>query len=160
MENKNINEFLNEYRIEEKIPYFGRARLYTIPLQYQKKFIIPREVFHFITAIYIIDSEPNNKYQLRLNSSYTKYIDESLFSDISRETNKRNNIIEDPLFLGMNSEIVLECIENKRENHCVNFLIEYAKISPDIYNQLHSNNICLVSKQDSKEIFLFRGNCL
>jgi hypothetical protein len=40
----------------------------------------------------------------------------------------------------------------------MNVLVEYGKISPDLYQQLHQNQIVLVSKQDDKEILQFRGN--
>lgn len=163
MEKLDIKIFLDDNAIEEKIPYFGKARLLTIPLSYflnNESYIIPKEIFHFITALYIIDNNPNHQYTFHINS-YKKDIDNSLFSTISTCTNNRINILKDPVLIGMNTIISLKLLNNKNiiENEVVNLLIEYAKIPPELYHDLHSNQIVLVSKQDNNiEISQFRGN--
>jgi hypothetical protein len=40
----------------------------------------------------------------------------------------------------------------------MNMLLEFAKISPDLYLELHQNNTLLISKQGNQEIVQFRGN--
>jgi hypothetical protein len=160
MEKKPIQEFLTEFSIEERVPYFGKARLFTLPMSYINKsaFQLPKEVFHFVTNIYIIDSNKQNKYILHINS-FQKTIDETEFSDITPQSNKRINILEDPIFLGMNTFVSLEKVKSEVDmKDSMNILVEYGKISPDLYQQLHTNQIVLVSKQGEKEILQFRGN--
>jgi hypothetical protein len=51
MQRRAILDYIKEYGIEERIPYFGKARLITIPIKYfreHKNFVIPKEIFHFI----------------------------------------------------------------------------------------------------------------
>jgi hypothetical protein len=161
MDKRPIQEFLQEFRIEEKIPYFGKARLYTLPMSFFEKsfFHFPKEVFHFMTAIYILDPNKDNKYVFRINT-YEKNVDSSHFSDISQQNNTRTNILEDPIFLGMNTLVSLGKLKTEGidEKASMNILVEYAKISPDLYHQLHQNEVVLVSKQYETEILQCRGN--
>lgn len=161
MEKRPIQEFLNEFSIEERIPYFGKARLYSIPISFFDKspFQIPKEIFHFVTAIYIIDSNKDNVYTLNINT-FKKVIDFSYFSTISQQDNNRKNLLTDPIFLGLNTFVNLEKAKTEHTDvkASMNILVEYAKISPDLYQQLHQNQIVLVSKQDDREILQFRGN--
>lgn len=156
MENKDIKSYFEEYAIEEKIPYFGKARLYTISFsESNQKFYIPREIFHFMTAIYLLNGKPEDKYQIHINS-YHRNIASDEFSDINRETQERKNILQDPVFLGKNTQIY---IQNTGKSEPINILVEYGKISPDLYEQLHQNNIVLLSKQKNNFILhQFRGN--
>lgn len=162
MEKKQIAEFIREHGIEERVPYFGKARLYSMATGFLKKnkFFIPKEVFHFVTAIYIIDNNQENIYQLHINS-FKKEFDSTYFSDIQNNVNNRTNILQDPVFLGSNTFLSIENITNKTsqdDKEAVNFLVEYAKISPDLYHAIHNNNIVLTGKQYGVEICQFRGN--
>lgn len=164
---KTTREFLVQNAIEERIPYFGRARLYTLPLKQLRKFPfqLPREIFHFVTAVYLIAGGSKHlatlNYELRINS-YRQKITAADYSDISHQNNERKNLVVDPVFLGMNTFMALVLIQEKEvpeeEEESINLLVEYAKISPDTYRAMHQNNIVLVSKQKEKEILQFRGN--
>jgi len=180
---KPIRDFLVENAIEERIPYFGRARLYTLPMKQLRRspFQLPREVFHFVTAIYLIgksggvaggggdgdgqDTLTNNggrTFELRINS-YKQFVTDKDLSDISHQNNDRNNLLGDPVFLGMNTFMSLALLEEGRGNveeseGGISLLVEYAKISPEAYRAMHQNDIVLVSKQKETEIMQFRGN--
>lgn len=162
MEKKTTEDFIKEYGIEERVPYFGKARLFSLPKSFlqKNKFHIPKEIFHFITAIYILDDNKTNKYILNINS-FKKEFGSEYFSDINSENSARKNILNNPIFLGNNTFIFIE-IENYTETpndkNVAHFLIEFAKISPDLYMNLHNNNIILVSQQYGTEICQFRGN--
>jgi len=169
MEKINSIGYVNEHQIEEKIPYFGKARLYTIPVDSQKDvhFEIPREIFHFVTAIYILNPKRLCDITLKINS-YEKIIKESMYSEISNEVNLRHNLIQDPIFLGNHIHISLQLKANSIQGSSttssindliiVNVLIEYAKILPQLFLELHTNNVVLSSKQDNQEILIYRGN--
>uniref|UniRef100_A0A6C0K3Z1 Uncharacterized protein n=1 Tax=viral metagenome TaxID=1070528 RepID=A0A6C0K3Z1_9ZZZZ len=178
---KPIRDFLVENAIEERIPYFGRARLYTLPMKQLRRspFQLPREVFHFVTAIYLIgksgglaggdgqDTPTNNggrTFELRINS-YKQLVTDKDLSDISHQNNDRNNLLGDPVFLGMNTFMSLALLEEGRGSvedseggGGISLLVEYAKISPEAYRAMHQNDIVLVSKQKETEIMQFRGN--
>jgi hypothetical protein len=167
---KPIRDFLVENAIEERIPYFGRARLYTVPMAQLRRspFQLPREIFHFVTAVYLIINAgastgvSSSTYELRINS-YRQKVDASDFSDVSHQNNDRKNILVDPIFLGMNTFIAMvlvddQCKESAEEEGVISLLVEYAKISPESYRVMHQNDIVLVSKQREKEILQFRGN--
>jgi hypothetical protein len=162
MEKIATEDFIKEYGIEERIPYFGKARLFSLPKSFlqKNKFYIPKEIFHFITGIYILDDNKKNKYILNINS-FKKTFDYEYFSDINYENNARKNILSNPIFLGNNTFIFIEIdnyIETPTDKNMVHFLIEFAKISPDLYMNLHNNNIILISQQYGTEICQFRGN--
>lgn len=173
MQTISINEFIREHEIVEKIPYFGKARLYSIPVPQGKpvQFYIPREVFHFMTALYILERNTDRRFTLHINS-FQKEVESSLFSDISPESNKRTNILEDPIFLGNQTRVSLEFFIPRESTiqqdagsgssemgpGICNILVEYAKILPERYNDLHSDSTILVSHQGSKDLLQFRGN--
>jgi hypothetical protein len=168
---KPIRDFLVENAIEERIPYFGRARLYTLPLAQLRRspFQLPREIFHFVTAVYLIinananagASSTTSTYELRINS-YRQRVGASDFSDVSHQNNDRKNLLMDPVFLGMNTFIAIVLTEENTssplEDNAVSLLVEYAKISPESYRAMHQNDIVLVSRQREKDILQFRGN--
>jgi hypothetical protein len=166
---KPIRDFLVENAIEERVPYFGRARLYTLPLKQLRRspFQLPCEVFHFVTAIYLIGKGGGHgrTYELRINS-YKQLVTDNDFSDISYQNNDRKNLLGDPVFLGMNTFMALALLESGGRGSeeepdgggGISLLVEYAKISPDAYRAMHQNEIVLVSKQKEKEILQFRGN--
>jgi hypothetical protein len=85
-------------------------------------------------------------------------VDSSHFSDISQQNNTRTNILEDPIFLGMNTLVSLGKVKTEvvDEKASMNILVEYAKISHDLYHQLHQNEVVLVSKQHETEILQCR----
>jgi hypothetical protein len=161
MENIDINIFVNENQIEEKIPYFGKARLYTIQIFKDKetRFEIPREIFHFITAIYILNPKSACDIKFKVNS-YEKIIKDNMYSDINNEINNRNNLINDPIFLGNHMKIYFEMKAQDTSDNIIllNILIEYAKILPQLFIDLHTNNIILSSKQDIQTILIYKGN--
>lgn len=161
MEKIDIEEYVKENQIEEKIPYFGKARLYNIQIPKDKliKFEIPREIFHFITSIYILN--PNHLCDIKLKiNSYEKKIKEEMYSEINNEVNIRNNLLKDPVFLGNHIHIFLElkAIESEQEIVLISILVEYAKVLPQLFLDLHTNNTVLVSKQDIQDILIFKGN--
>lgn len=156
----NTREFLLKHQIEEKTPYFGKARLLQLISSPDKsnKFFIPREIFHFITAIYILDSNINNIYTMKINS-FNKDIESKMFSKLGNDET-RINILGDPIFLGQNIMVSIEMKNNPTELQVCHLLVEFAKISPELYQSLHTtDSTILTSKQDDVEILQIRGNC-
>lgn len=158
MQNYNTRDFLMNHQIEEKIPYFGKARLMQLHVSNQKKniYFIPKEIFHFITAIYILDNNVQNKYILAING-YKKEFDKDFFSRLG-ENEIRMNLLEDPIFLGNNTNINIEIFTNTEEVQIAHLLIEFGKIQPDLFQSLHRESILLISKQGDTEIHQIRGN--
>jgi hypothetical protein len=161
MEKINIQEFVNEHQIEEKIPYFGKARLYSIQIYDDKtiQFDIPREIFHFVNAIYILHPKKMCHISFHINS-YEKIIQEEMYSEINNDLNVRTNIIDEPVFLGNHLKIYLNLRANEISESpiIISILIEYSKIMPPLFIDLHTNNIILSSKQGEQEILIYRGN--
>ncbi|NDE13670.1 hypothetical protein EBZ80_01935 [bacterium] len=150
MEKIPIGEFLKTHQIEEKIPYFGRARLLQIPLRANetgKRFSVPREVFHFLTSLFLLDTaDSGHRYVLRIGP-FEKEIHASGFSDLGEDGIKKN-VLEDPVFLGMNTPVSLEVLRtDPQKEEMINVLAEFAKIHPDDYRRLHEQPIVLVGRE-------------
>lgn len=150
MERTPIREFLATHQIEEKVPYFGRARLLQVPLragETNRRFSVPREVFHFLTSVFLLDSaDSGHRYILRIGA-FEKEIDGSGFSDMAEDGIKKN-VLEDPVFLGMNTPVSLEVFRTDPEkDEVIHVLAEFAKIHPDDYRRLHEQAIVLVGRE-------------
>jgi len=167
-----ISDYLEEHQIEEKVPYFGKARLYTLLLPKEKQtldYVIPREIFHFITAIYInIQEKWVDQLHLRfqMGSEFQFTIQTDQWSHFHQD--KRVNLINDPLFYSqfMNPRFHIERTDTNEEseNELIVFhlLVEYAKILPEQYIQLHeSDEIQFISQQFNQiELHQYKGICI
>lgn len=170
MRQVDIGTFLREHELVEKIPYFGKARLYTAVLSPQEsrmEYRIPREIFHFITVIYVsVEERFRDTLQLRLliNDCFEKEIRVEEWSRFEKE--ERINLLSNPLLYGQGVHPRLR-IERKEEGGekewvVVHLLVEYAKISPELYQQLHEegeNEWCLISQQGHRTLTQSRGQC-
>jgi len=162
MEKIAICDFIRENEIEEKIPYFGKARLYTIPLSSSnetRSFPIPREIFHFVTALYVLQPTISCDMTLRINS-YEKSISPDSYSEMNPDTHQRTNLLNEPIFLGNHIQMVLKVkpLDTFESVSVVHVLVEYSKILPSLFIELHTNHTVLVSKQNDQEILIYRGN--
>ena len=165
-----VTDYLEQHQIEEKIPYFGKARLYTIFLpkdQNSLEYIIPREIFHFITAIYINIINENwinqLQMQLKISSDFEISIEKDHWSHFQQE--KRVNLLMDPLLYGqfMNPRFQIHrTTETDRDTIIFHMLVEYAKILPEEYQQLQEKNeISLLSQQSNQiELIQMKGTCI
>jgi len=179
MEQIPIREFIQNHEIEEKIPYFGKARLYTIPIKMNtnnpeseretRSFVIPREIFHFVTSLYVLQPSIACSMKLKINS-YEKIIYPEMYSEMSHDSAQRVNILQDPVFLGNHIQMILSITPHStttttttNENgntdiSIIHVLVEYSKILPSLFVEMHTNHTVLVSKQMEQDILIYRGN--
>jgi len=171
METININQYLEQNQIEEKIPYFGKARIYTLMYPLSENaitFNIPPEIFHFITAIYLYCDDIQTDYfsfHLCIND-FVLELNNNDFSYLNNIQNK-SNILIDPIFFGRHTRVFLK-INSLSSNisldrpQFINILVEYGKILPELYNNLHDSDstITFLSRQKNKDLLQIRGNCI
>lgn len=165
-----ISDYLEEHQIEEKVSYFGKARLYTILIPKNTQtldYIIPREIFHFITAIYVHIEEKwvdQLQLQFQMGSEFEITIQKDQWSHFEQE--KRVNLIHDPVFYSQLMNPPRFHMERTGESDSelivFHLLVEYAKILPEQYIQLHeTEEIQFISQQfNQMELHQWKGKCI